>query len=73
MQSEESDDATTIADQAARLELALERIAALAGRPAPDNVASQPVVDISGLAQRLDSMIARLRLELDTPPPPSET
>lgn len=75
MQSEESDEATTIAAQAARLEAALERIAVLASRQASDTgiqyeAATQaaPGVDISGLAQRLDSMIARLRHELGETP-----
>lgn len=51
---------------AARLEQALERIAALAARPLPAvanpaNSADQGQVDAAALAGRLDALIAQLR------------
>ncbi len=51
---------------AARLELALERIAALAAQPAPAvanpaDSADQGSVDVAALAHRLDALIAQLR------------
>lgn len=59
------------ADAAARLEKALERIAALAGQAAPAEapVQSGPVepeaaVDMAAVAERLDALIARLRAVL---------
>jgi hypothetical protein len=59
------------ADSAARLEAALERIAALAGKlsalrepgPVPDTA-----VDTAAVAQRLDALIATLREALARPP-----
>ncbi len=55
------------ADAAARLEEALERIAALAGkvRPAPDPVPPQDgMAEAAAVAQRLDALIATLRAAL---------
>lgn len=49
---------------AVRLEQALERIAALAARPAvanPAELADHPAVDTAALAGRLDALIAQLR------------
>lgn len=64
----ESDDA---ADAAARLEAALERIAALAGArpqppsPAPDSgEPADPAVPVEEITARLDSLIDRLRAAL---------
>ena len=49
------------ADAAARLESALERIAQLARRPAPELATARESVDTSAIAGRLDALIARLR------------
>jgi hypothetical protein len=59
--------ASTIEDAEAaaeRLEAALERIARVSLAPAAGAGADVPVAEIS---QRLDRMIARLRVALDTP------
>jgi len=60
-----SDDNETEA-AAARLELALERIATLAAQPLPTvanpaDSADQGSVDVAALAHRLDALIAQLR------------
>ncbi len=65
----ETDDA---AAAAARLEAALERIAALAGPrvqpPAPpaEGAEAEPAVPVDEIAARLDSLIDRLRTALGT-------
>ncbi len=59
------------AEAAARLEQALERIAALSTRPvAPPPVAVEPheaSVDVNEIAARLDALIDRIRATLDHP------
>lgn len=73
MHRDESDETITIAAETARLEAALDRIAALAQRPAaaatqraaehePD---SGPGPDLAAIAHRLDHVISRLRAGLD--------
>jgi hypothetical protein len=54
------------ADAAARLEQALERIAALSLRPAPSGAAVAPF-DAAEVSARLDALILRIRTTLDTP------
>jgi hypothetical protein len=49
----------------ARLEAALERIAALAARPA--SATSAPSAPVPEIAERLDALIAHLRAALDGP------
>ena len=49
-----------------RLEAALERIASLAARPAPNEVADAPIA-LPEVAERLDALIAQLRDALDGP------
>jgi hypothetical protein len=61
-------DAEAAAD---RLEAALERIAALAARPATppsDPPAAMPSAAMPEVAERLDALIAHLRAALDGPP-----
>ncbi|CAH2604669.1 conserved protein of unknown function [Rhodovastum atsumiense] len=55
------------ADAAARLEVALERIAVLAQRPAAPPAAGSSA-DVREIAQRLDVLIAKLRAALDRSP-----
>ncbi len=52
-----------------RLEAALERIAALAARPAPTLAGSaEPPASVPEIVDRLDALIAHLRQALDGPP-----